>query len=146
MLPIIVKMKAVRAAHGLSQADVAKALGVSRLSVANWENGRGSPRQKVRERIEEWNAGQHGPVNPQVSAWVKENGQLRADLQDYVRHVHLYHEVVTHAIEALQQYNKVAAHQISEETTRIMGLSPVKSPVVLQSHPTKETGADNPFL
>lgn len=146
MLPIIKRMKATRNAYLLSQDAVAKALGVSRLSVTKWENGECTPRESMKQRIDAWIVAQRGPVDPQISQLLKQQEELERDLREYVRHVHCYHEVVTHAIEALQQYNKVAAHQIAEETTRIMGLSPVKSPVVLPPTPTKETGADNPFV
>ena len=40
------RLKEIREAQGMSQASVAKHLGISRSSYFNWENGKTKPNQK----------------------------------------------------------------------------------------------------
>ena len=53
------KLKEIREAQGMSQASVAKHLGISRSSYFNWENGKTKPNQRI---LQYW---------PNFLAWLK---------------------------------------------------------------------------
>lgn len=64
-LPPLLMRKAIREAAGLSQAALAREVGVDRVTVARWEAGRRTPRSRyleayvgvleaLRSEVEEW--------------------------------------------------------------------------------------------
>jgi len=54
--PMRIRVRAYRYQLGITQAELAKELGVSERSIKNFERGRGEPIPLFREKINEWAA------------------------------------------------------------------------------------------
>ena len=47
-------LKVLRAKHGLTQIDLAKALGVTQKVISSWETGRSNPRPVMMQKVENY--------------------------------------------------------------------------------------------
>lgn len=48
------RLKVLRAEHGLTQTDLAKALGVTQKVISSWETGRSNPRPAMMQKVEDF--------------------------------------------------------------------------------------------
>ncbi len=76
------RLKAYRQARGLSQKKLAKALGVDRSTLAEWETGRSEPQGKLKERLENVLSGTAGFEPARRVTWQKGTAGVREPRSD----------------------------------------------------------------
>lgn len=51
---MLTKLKVLRVKKGMSQSDLAKALGTTQMTVSAWETGRSTPRPPMMQKIADY--------------------------------------------------------------------------------------------